>query len=279
MICLLSLLAANCGETTGAGRSDTDPPSTRTTGGVPSVETPTYGPVPASSCLNSTEQLSPATDLEGVTLARSTDSTRTSLLLKNTGSLSVIVIPDENRTTRLSRAPAHVNPTDPASQAALQAVANSGMIQSVPGLPGGIPWDQVYIVPPQWAVCALTGDVSALASVRYLRDKTSSAEYFLVKELADELSSRFSLAHRRTAATLQTCAEGTFQLLQADPQLQGLDLYTKVLGTTSSCRSSYKTLLGNNEKATQRTGTKVLGLLEKTPRLLETTKFIRAVLS
>jgi hypothetical protein len=48
-------------------------------------------------------------------LEASTDDTGTSLLLKNTGSLSVLVIPDAGWTTRVTTAP-HANPTDPSSR-------------------------------------------------------------------------------------------------------------------------------------------------------------------
>ena len=50
--------------------------------------------------------------MDGVLLDASTDPTRSSLLLKNTGSLSVIVIPDACLRTRLVAAPyAGIRPT------------------------------------------------------------------------------------------------------------------------------------------------------------------------
>jgi len=81
----------------------------------------------------------------------------------------------------------------------------------------------------------------------------------------------------KTGRTLATCAKGALQLLQQDPGLQGLDLYTRVIGTESACRSSYKTLLGNDEEAAQKMESRTLHLLEKSPTLLENSKIFVAL--
>lgn len=171
---IVALTVAGCG-------NDPDP-------GPSSDSSPTFVPSPpaqaAADCSASQVQLPQVSEAQDVALAASTDATRTSLLLKNTGRLSVIVIPGEDGATRLLTAP-YANPTDVASVAARIAVAESGTIDSVPGLPGGIPLSQVFIVPPQWAVCGVTGQLGRVAGVRFLRDKASSAEYFAAKYLAD----------------------------------------------------------------------------------------------
>ncbi|MFI6829539.1 hypothetical protein ACIBG5_20775 [Kribbella sp. NPDC050241] len=227
---------------------------------------------PAADCSKSDVPLEPASAMDGVRLDASTDATQTSLLLKNTGLLSVVVIPDESWTTRLMVA-RHGNPTDPASVAALAAVIGSGSLSAVSALPTGFPASQAVIVPPGWAVCALSDDVREPASVRYLRDKASSAEYFVVKGLADQLVSRT----RTSGATLLECAKSTLQLLKERPDLGDIQLYAEVLGAESDCRASYKALLSNDERAAQRTSTTVLNLLERTPQLLETTRLFAAL--
>jgi hypothetical protein len=246
--------------------------------GEPSlIVTPTSSPLePATDCLGSDIELGPVAGMDGVRLEASTDETGTSLLLKNTGSLSVLVIPDAYWRTRLTEAP-HANPTDAASTAALAAVARAGGLTAVTQLPARIPLTQVFIVPPQWAVCGLTDDVREVASVRYLRDKTTSAEYFVAKSLADQLVSRATPASQKTGQTLLSCAKGTQRLLKERIELRDIELYAELLQTETACRSSVKTLLSNDERATQRTSSRILNLLERAPRLLENTKLFLAL--
>ena len=247
-----------------------------TTVTTPEIVIPTTPAVlkPAADCSKSTVPLDPVSEMDGVRLDASTDPTRTSLLLTNTGSLSVIVVPDASFASRLVAAP-YANPTDRASKAALTAVTHSGPLGPDRGLPPYVPSTQVFIVPPQWAVCALTDDVREAAGVRYLRDKVSSAEYFVAKGLADQLVSKFE--SKKTGPTLIRCVKNTLQLLRAHPDLADVELYAEILGAESTCRAGYKTLLGQDERAAERTGTTVLNLLERTPRLLETTRLFQAL--
>ncbi|CAN5808980.1 hypothetical protein BH24ACT15_BH24ACT15_31190 [soil metagenome] len=231
---------------------------------------------PAEDCSESNVELPALSEIEGVTLSATTDATRTSLLLKNTGELSAVIIPDENGTTQLHPAP-YANPTDAASVAALDAVANSADPNAVPGIPAGIPVNQVFFVPPQWAVCGVTGALGQPAAAQYLRDKRSSAQYFVTRSLAEDLVTRITPKALNQSRSLISCAEGTLQLLQADPGLQGLDLYSKVVGTGSACHSTYSALLSNDEAASRRTESKALSLLKKSPTLLDNTRFFVAL--
>ena len=243
----------------------------------PPIVTPTFSTLkPAADCSKSDVELPPVSGDEGVLLAASTDDTGTSLLLKNTGSLSVLVIPDSAWTTRVTAAP-YANPSDAASKAALSAVTRAGGLQAVRELPTGIPLSQVFIVPPQWAVCGLTDDVSKVASLRYLRDKTTSAEYFVAKGLADQVISRFTPPAKKTSQTLLNCAKGTQQLLKERGGLRDIELYAELLSTEGACRSSFKALLSNDERATQQTSSRILNLLERAPRLLENTRLLLAL--
>ena len=119
-------------------------------------------------------------------------------------------------------------------------------------------------MPPQWAVCALTDDVRAgPPAVRYLRDKVSSAEYFVAKGLADQLLSRFAVEQGQSDAD-HGARRPLCRVLKAHPDLADVELYAEILGAESTCRAGYKALLGNDERATERTGTAVLNLLERT---------------
>jgi hypothetical protein len=218
---------------------------------------------PATDCARSTVELPLESETDGVQLTVSTDPSRTSLLLKNTGSLSVVVIPDTNFSTRLLTAP-YANPKDPASRAALIAVNNSGA--KVAEIPPYVPLTQVVTLPPQWALCALTDDVKETAAVRYLRDRPSSAEYFVTKALADQL-----LLHNsqiRTQPTLVRCAKSTLSVIKAHPELSDIELYVEIMSDRSTCRAGYNALLGGDAEATDQLEAAVIGRLGRVPRLL-----------
>lgn len=231
---------------------------------------------PAADCSGSDLELPAVAGDEGVLLEASTDDSGTSLLLKNTGNLSVLVVPDADWSTRVTTAPS-ANPTDAASRAALIAVTRAGGLQTVRELPVGIPQSQVFIVPPQWAVCGLTDDVGKVAGLRYLREKTTSAEYFLVKALADQAYARSKPSAQKVNRTLLTCARGTQQLLKEQPDLPDIELYAQVLDRESACRTSFKALLSTSERITQQTVTRLLNLLERSPRLLENSTLLEAL--
>lgn len=264
---VMVLAVTSCGQ-------DAEPPSAE----PPPIVIPTYGTAkPAADCSQSDLKLPAVAGDEGVVLEASTDDTGTSLLLKNTGNLSVLVVPDPDWSTRVTTAPL-ANPTDAASKAALIAVTRAGGLQTVRELPVGMPQSQVFIVPPQWAVCGLTDDVSKVAGLRYLREKTTSAEYFLVKALADQAYARSKPpSAQKLNRTLLTCARGTQQLLKESPDLPDIELYAQVLDRESACRTSFKSLLSISERTTQQTVTRLLNLLERAPRLLENTTLLQAL--
>ena len=188
----------------------------------------------------------------------------------------MLVVPDADWSTRVTTAPS-ANPTDAASRAALIAVTRAGGLQTVRELPVGIPQSQVFIVPPQWAVCGLTDDVGKVAGLRYLREKTTSAEYFLVKALADQAYAGSKPSAQKVNRTLLTCARGTQQLLKEQPDLPDIELYAQVLDRESACRTSFKALLSTSERTTQQTVTRLLNLLERSPRLLENSTLLEAL--
>lgn len=265
-VCVLALVAAGCGPT-----GDGDPTPTPT-------PTPTSPPPPqtaATDCSSSDQVLPSASSLPGVSLTLSTDPTQTSLLMKNTGQLTAVVIPDEARTTRITTAP-YANPDDEVAAAALEAVAKSGFAAHVPGLPPDIPVDQVYVVPPDWAVCALTDRLGVSARTRYLRDKVSSAQYRTAKYLGDQLVSFITPSQLKSSRSLVSCAKGAQNAVEGYPDLDGLDLYERVIGTGTACWDTYKRLLANDEEA-RTAQSKALTVLEKSPKLLRTSKFLLAL--
>ncbi|GAA1599322.1 hypothetical protein GCM10009804_64950 [Kribbella hippodromi] len=238
----------------------TVPPSVTASG-------PATGPAlePAKDCRQSTVRLPAESETDGVELTVSTDPSRTSLLLKNTGSLTVIVVPDADFTSRLVAAP-YANPKDQASRAALIAVNNSGGAAAVRAVPAYVPPAQVITLPPLWAICALTDDAKMTASVRYLQDRPSSAEYFVTKALADVLLVNHS--SDRTRPALIRCAKSTLSVLKTHPGMSDIELYVEILGPRAACQAGYKALLGGSQAATEQLGNSVLGRLAGAPRLL-----------
>ncbi|GAA1121935.1 hypothetical protein GCM10009630_19720 [Kribbella jejuensis] len=249
--------AAGCSATEGTAVEPSGPP--------PIILSRTPAAVkPATNCSQSTEALPPAADTDGVVLTASTDPSRTSLLLKNTGSMTVVVVPDASFSSRLLAAP-FANPKDAASRAALIAINNSGAAE-LHGVPSYVPKTQVIRLPPQWAICALSDNVKEPASVRYVQNQASSAQYFVVKALADQLLLRTSMA--RSRATLVRCARTTTTMLKANPDLPDIELYVAILGPRSACTAGYKALLRGDQRAAGQLGASVLTQLGGAPRLL-----------
>jgi hypothetical protein len=269
MACAALLLAvAGCSTSDAAGGTSADvtPPIL-----LPTTQRATKA---ATDCKQSTVALPAESEIDGVQLEVSTDDSHTSLLVKNTGSLTVVVIPDATFDTRLISAP-HADPKDSASRAALIAVNNSGARAAIREIPKYVPATQTITLPPQWAVCALTDNVEETAGVRYLQDKASSAEYFVAKGLADQLLARMSVG--RAAPTLVKCTRATLTELTAHPELPDIEQYADILGSGSSCRNSYKALLQGNEHDTAQLSSAVLNRLEGAPRLAAGSRLFDAV--
>ncbi|WP_371403266.1 hypothetical protein OHA10_35950 [Kribbella sp. NBC_00662] len=257
----LLAVVATAGCTTAEGSSGSSPVTE-----TPSIVLPrTTGPVKAAAdCTHSTEQLPPEAQADGVVLSAGTDPTHTSLLLKNIGGLTVIIMPDAGFTSRLIAAPA-TNPTDLESRAALIAVNNSGGLAGVLDIPVFMPKNQVITVPPGWGVCVLSDSLKEFASARYLQDKPTTAEYFLTKALADQLLTKNSLA--RTQPTLIRCAKSTVDVVKGKPSLSDIEQYVEILAPGSPCRNSYQALLHSDRDAADQLATAVLSELQATPRL------------
>lgn len=270
-VLIVAVVAAGCSSAEGADYSGID-----TTGvPTPSIIVPSTSAKdkPATDCSKSTKELAPQSEMEGVRLTASTDPTGTSLLLQNTGSLAVIVVPDANFRSRLVAAP-YANPTDEPSKSALIATSASRSLSTIREVPAYVPTAQMVLLPPQWAICALTDSLGETASVRYLRDKMASAEYFVTKGLAGQLLPKLSPNQIKPA--LVTCAKATLNLMKGSPDLPDVELYAEILGPELTCRPRYKALLGDDERATQRLGTTVLNQLERSPRLLGNSRIFEA---
>ncbi|MGW6196834.1 hypothetical protein ACWF0M_11870 [Kribbella sp. NPDC055110] len=253
---LATMVVAGCSVAEGSSPPPTVPPTTV----APRTQTSLK---PATDCARSTVPLATEAETDGVQLTLSTDPSGTSLLLKNTGSLSVVVIPDSNFTSRLVAAP-YANPQDQASRAALIAVNNSGA--KILGIPPYVPLGQVINLPPKWAVCALSDDAKERAGVRYLQDRVSSAEYFVAKALADQLLLTVSSEHTRPV--LVRCAKSTLTVFKKHPRWVDIELYAEILSPRATCRSGYKALLLGNARATEQLEATVIGRLGGAPHLL-----------
>ncbi|MGW7681018.1 hypothetical protein ACWGID_09790 [Kribbella sp. NPDC054772] len=255
----LALVAvAACSTAEGSGGTTTVSPN-------PSILGPrTQAPVKAvADCAHSDVHLPAVSDTDGVELTVSTDASRTSLLVKNTGNLTVVVIPDANFDSRLAPSP-YANPTDEASHGALAAV-NGAEAGSMPQIPSFVPAGQVIKVPPEWSICSLTDNPREVASIRYLQDRTSSAEYILTKGLAEQLLVKQTPA--RTGPTLDRCAKDTSNVIKIHPEMSDIELYAEILGPRSSCRAAYKGLLSAGGQAADQFATTVLNRLASGPQL------------
>lgn len=269
---ILSITAAGCGSSTGGQEAEAGPTSGAT------VEPPPAFPVArraATDCSSATVPATQSGATQGVSASTTTDVTGTSLLLKNTGQLALVVVPVG--TTRLQPAP-EANPSDLASQLALNALASTFFPSAVPGLPDGVPADQVFVVPPDWAVCALTGRLDTSARVQFLSDKASTAKYALVKKLSDDAVGMLTPPRLKNQQALLACARGMDRLLKDEPTLNGFDLYATAVRAGTACQSSYVALLGSSDpQAAQRTESRLLGLLKKSPTLIENTRLVTAL--
>lgn len=256
-----AVLLAVAGCSSAEGSSGSSPVTT-----TPSIVLPrSTAPLkPATDCAHSTEQLPPEAQADGVVLTAGTDPSRTSLLLKNTGSLTVIVMPDASFASRLIAAP-YANPTDPASRAALIAVNTSGGPSGALNIPALMPKSQVVTLPPQWAVCVLTDNLKEIATARYLQDKPTSAEYFVTKALADQLLVKNSTV--RTQPTLIRCAKNAADVIKGHPVRPDIEQYVDVLGPDSPCRNSYRAMLHIDANAADQLASAVLNELQTTSRL------------
>jgi hypothetical protein len=239
------------------------------------VATSTLALTPPSDCQGSTEQLPNATGVKDVTVELATDLTKTTLLLTNRGPMSIAVIPPADGSARLDEAP-YADPDDPVAVAGINAVMFSANASLVPGMPEGVPPDQVYFVPPDWAVCVTTGNLLKPAAARYLRDKVTSAVYFAATALDDALEERLRGESFAKSQTLITCARDTVNLLTNTPDLADTDLYADVITGQTACRSAYNSLLHSDAEA-QETGSRALRLLDRVPQLLEDSKFALAI--
>ena len=259
-VVLASFVVAGCSVVKGSGLPPTQPPT-------PTIVAPRTqaSHKPATDCAHSTVPLPTASETDGVQLTLSTDPSGTSLLVKNTGGLLVVVIPDANFSSHLVAAP-FANPQDQASRAALIAVNNSG--GKLPGIPPYVPRAQVIKVPPQWSVCALTGDVKQTASVRYLQVKAPSAQYFITKALADQLIVRNGTSSNETRPALIRCAKTTLSVLKKFPKLSDIQVYVEILSPRYPCRAGYQALLRDDVHATEQLEAAVIERLGRAPRLL-----------
>ncbi|MFF0345762.1 hypothetical protein [Kribbella sp. NPDC004875] len=218
---------------------------------------------PAVDCAHSDVRLPAVSDTDGVELTVRTDPSRTSLLVKNTGNLTVVVIPDANFDSRLAPSP-YANPTDPASQGALAAVDGTPG-GSMPEIPSFVPGGQVITVPPGWSTCALTDNPREVASIQYFQDRTSSAEYILTRGLAEQLLAKHSVA--RTRPVLDRCSKDTLNVVKLHPEMSDIELYAEILGAKSSCRAAYRGLLSADGQAADQLATTVLNRLASGPQL------------
>lgn len=262
-----------CVTAVGCAGAQADPAPTAT------VAPPPESPIvlqPATDCATATTPTLQTGAPQGVRASTTTDDTGTSLLLKNTGQLALVVLPGPG--SRLTTAP-QFNPDDLASRQALEAVAKTLIVSAVPGLPAGVPWDNAFVVPQGWAVCALTDRLSTRAGIQFFGDKSSTAKYALLKQLGDDVVGRVTPAPLLKQQTFVACAKGVDKALKGTPGLNGFDLYASTVRTGTACQSSYSALLGveHDPRAVRQTESRLFSLFKKSPALLENTRLVSAL--
>ncbi|MBB6570231.1 hypothetical protein HPO96_37290 [Kribbella sandramycini] len=271
-VLLIALCAAGCSSAVGStyvGEEPTTPVPATTA----KSRTPQSAGKAATDCSKSTVRLPAVSAVDGVRLEAATDPTRTTLLLKNTGNLAVLVVPDGKWSTRVLPA-SFANPEDTASQTALIAVNKSGILNPQE-LPSHVPPSQALILPPQWAVCGLSDNIREIAGLRYLREKTASAEYFVLKALADQVVAVKTPSASKFDAGMLRCAKATRQLLKERVDLQDIEFYAELLKRDSPCQQAFSSLMPS-DTAAQRAMAQALSRLERVPHLLENTPLLDA---
>jgi hypothetical protein len=247
---------------------------------APPLAEDSFPPTAAIDCSQSAIKLiTPPTIPSGSILAE-TDSTRTSLLIKNTGDQTVLVIPRQN--TALQPTP-DINPQDFVDSTALKALSESTFLETDPNLPLGTPLNSVYIVPPGYGVCGTVPEVGEYPYVTIQQDRVASATWFVLHAVAQSLSDRLrenTFEGSETIQAMATCANGTASLASSRPDLASADLYANVMQTSAGCYKSYKAVFENSEEAqtavedASKTREDVVSLLDRAPDLLKDVHFI-----
>src|SRR5215470_8250702 len=161
------------------------------------------------------------------TYSAKTDSTRTSLLIQNTGPLTLFVTAEEN--TVLQPTP-DINPTDPADNLALKALVGSDVFQ--PYYSAGYTAPGVYVLPPGYGVCGTVPYIYQIAKVTIWRDRDASAAWFATHSLTQALYGRLEsikLNNDKTVQAMVTCANGTVSVASSNPDWSDADLYANVM--------------------------------------------------
>jgi hypothetical protein len=251
----------------------------------PANSSPTSGPssnnsvavTAATDCSQSNISLPIPSTIPSGSISAETDSTRTSLLIENTGDQTLLVVPQQN--TVLQQTP-DVNPTDPVDVAALKALGQTTFLESDQNLPAGTQLDTVFIVPPKYGVCGTVAEVGEYPDVSVERDKEAGAVWFVLRAIAQSLYNRVAFAGDEDIQAMATCANDTASLSSTQPDLSDIDLYATVMQAGASCYKSYEAVFEDTEESDRaeedasRVREDALDLLDKAPELLESIRFV-----
>jgi hypothetical protein len=260
-------------------------------GPSPSSSSPPLPPPPSSNpppvtaatdCSQSDVELLTSAALPSGTYSAKTDRTRTSLLIQNTGSSTLIVRAWQNTALQPT---ADINPADPVDAVALRGLAASNVLATDPNIPAGTPLDAIYIVPPQYGVCGTVSSIFDSPGVFIEPNRNASAAWYVAHSVAqtvyDKLHS-YAFKPDKNAQAMMTCARETVSLASQRPDLSDPDLYANVMQLGSNCYQSYEAVFRdaeNSDEAAAKSAHSVqetaLGLLDRAPKLLED---LRAVL-
>jgi hypothetical protein len=237
-----------------------------------------YSPpsVAATDCSQSNVPVAVPSTIPTGTISAETDNTRTSLLIKNTGDQTLLVIPQQE--TSLQQTPS-VNPTDAVDLAALKAVTQVPFLGADNNIPAGTQLSTIFIVPPQYGVCGTVAEIGEYADVSVERDKEASAMWFVAHAVAKSLYEKITTGGDEDVQALTTCASDTASLTSKYPDLSDVDLYATVMQAGASCYKSYEAVFEEKEEIVKaeedatKTREDVLDLLDRAPDLLESIHF------
>jgi len=270
VVCLMT----SCTSSSRSNENGGSPTSAPATDSGPPTEI-TITPSPADTVASDCSAASTPVPVTGVLpLGAFTDSTRTALLVKNTGLLTLLIVPGNTASTL--DAASYADPTDLPDTLALDAVAHADLPSNDPYWPPTVPLDQVYIVPPQWAVCALVPTAGEDARINASEDKFASAAYFTAQKLALSAQDYLTLTPDvlKQGQAFITCAQGTVSLLDQNKDENEDQLYSSAIETGSACHTGYQTLFADDETDLPKASDEAIDLLDKTPKLIEDEKFI-----
>jgi hypothetical protein len=233
----------------------------------------------ATDCSQSDTELSVPSGINPRTVSAKTDSTRTSLLIDNTGYQTLLVVPDGG--TSLQRIDA--NQTDTVDQTALNALNRSKVLAADPNVPAGTLLDSRFIVPPAFSICGTVSDIGEYPQVNIILDKEAGIAWAVSHAIAQSLENRLedkAFSDSESVQELAECADSASTFASEHQDYSDDELYVEAIATGSTCYQSYNKILTDSEGSERaeednpEVKDDVLDFLKRLPELLNAEHFV-----